>query len=37
LPLSGQVRGNTVAITLEVAPGVNAPTGQPLLAAPVVS
>jgi anti-sigma-K factor RskA len=37
LPLSGQVVGTTVAITQEVAPGVNAPTSTPLLAAPVVS
>jgi anti-sigma-K factor RskA len=37
LPLSGHVQGTTVAITLELAPGVNAPTNQPLLAAPVVS
>ena len=37
LPLAGQVQGTTVAITLELAPGVNAPTNQPLLAAPVVS
>jgi Anti-sigma-K factor rskA len=37
LPLSGQVVGTTVAITQEVAPGVNAPTSTPILAAPVVS
>ena len=39
LPLSGsiQIQGTTVAITLETAPGVNAPTSPPLLAAPVVS
>jgi hypothetical protein len=37
LPLSGQVAGTTVAITQEVAPGVNAPTSTPILAAPVVS
>jgi hypothetical protein len=39
LSLSGsiQIQGTTVAITLETAPGVNAPTSPPLLAAPVVS
>jgi predicted ribosomally synthesized peptide with SipW-like signal peptide len=37
LPLTGQVQGATVAITLEQAPGVNAPTSPPLLAAPVVA
>lgn len=38
LALSGQVVGTTVAITVEQAPGVDAPTHlPPLLAAPVVS
>ena len=38
LSLNGQVVGTTVAITVEQAPGVDAPTNlPPLLAAPVVS
>src|SRR5919199_3724513 len=37
LSLNGQVVGTTVAITQEVAPGVNAPTSTPILAGPVVS
>jgi Anti-sigma-K factor rskA len=37
LPLSGQVAGTTVAITQEVAPGVETPTLPPLWAAPVAA
>lgn len=37
LPLNGSVGGNTVAITVEQAPGAGAPTSTPIFAAPVVS
>jgi anti-sigma-K factor RskA len=37
LPLSGQARGSTVAITDELAPGVQAPSSAPILAATVAS